>query len=104
MRRDRLGAADPSGALVGKAAAQGRCQRDRSGRALPGALRVRSPLDLVPGAWARIAIVDNEELLSIGEFARRARLTPKALRIYDQLGLLSPTVTDPATGYRRYRR
>jgi len=48
--------------------------------------------------------VDNEELLSIGEFARRARLTPKALRIYDQLGLLSPTVTDPATGYRRYRR
>jgi DNA-binding transcriptional MerR regulator len=47
--------------------------------------------------------VANEELLSIGEFPRRARLTPKALRIYDQLGLLSPTVTDPATGYRRYR-
>jgi DNA-binding transcriptional MerR regulator len=42
-------------------------------------------------------------LLSIGEFARRTRLTPKALRIYDRLGLLSPASIDPATGYRRYR-
>lgn len=45
----------------------------------------------------------DEELLSIGEFGRRTRLTAKALRIYDQLGLLSPAITDAATGYRRYR-
>jgi DNA-binding transcriptional MerR regulator len=41
-------------------------------------------------------------LISIGEFARRARLTRKALRIYDRSGLLRPALTDEATGYRRY--
>jgi DNA-binding transcriptional MerR regulator len=46
--------------------------------------------------------VDDDELLSIGEFARRTRLTPKALRIYDRHGLLTPALTDDATGYRRY--
>jgi DNA-binding transcriptional MerR regulator len=40
--------------------------------------------------------------LSIGEFARRSRLTPKALRIYDRIGLLRPTSRNPATGYRCY--
>jgi DNA-binding transcriptional MerR regulator len=44
-----------------------------------------------------------EELLAIGEFAHRSRLTPKALRIYDRLGLLRPASTDPESGYRRYR-
>lgn len=76
---------------------------DRSVRTPPGLVGGWEPLDLVPGAWARIGVVRDDDLLSIGEFARRARLTPKALRIYDQLGLLSPAVTDPATGYRRYR-
>jgi DNA-binding transcriptional MerR regulator len=41
-------------------------------------------------------------LIPIGEFARRARLTHKALRIYDRTGLLRPVLTDEATGYRRY--
>lgn len=41
-------------------------------------------------------------LISIGEFARRARLTHKAVRIYDRTGLLRPVLTDEATGYRRY--
>ena len=41
-------------------------------------------------------------LIPIGEFARRARLTPRALRIYDRSGLLRPVMTDEATGYRRY--
>jgi DNA-binding transcriptional MerR regulator len=41
-------------------------------------------------------------LISIGEFARRARLTPRALRIYDRTGLLRPVLTDAGTGYRRY--
>lgn len=43
------------------------------------------------------------ELLGIGEFARQSGLTPKALRLYDELGLLVPAEVDPYTGYRRYR-
>lgn len=42
------------------------------------------------------------ELLSIGEFARRSRLSPKALRLYDELGLLTPARVDPDSGYRYY--
>jgi DNA-binding transcriptional MerR regulator len=42
------------------------------------------------------------EQMSIGEFARRSRLSPKALRIYDGLGLLSPARVDQLSGYRYY--
>ena len=42
------------------------------------------------------------KVLTIGEFARAARLTPKALRLYDQLGLLRPVRVDEASGYRYY--
>ncbi|NES14512.1 MULTISPECIES: MerR family transcriptional regulator [Micromonospora] len=42
------------------------------------------------------------ELLTIGAFARAARLTPKALRLYDELGLLAPAAVDPHSGYRYY--
>jgi len=42
------------------------------------------------------------ELLTIGEFARASRLSAKALRLYDELGLLRPVVVDPGNGYRRY--
>jgi DNA-binding transcriptional MerR regulator len=41
-------------------------------------------------------------LVSIGEFAQASRLSPKALRLYDELGLLVPAHVDPATGYRWY--
>jgi DNA-binding transcriptional MerR regulator/effector-binding domain-containing protein len=41
--------------------------------------------------------------LSIGEFARRSLLSPKALRLYDRLGLLPPADVDWHNGYRRYR-
>lgn len=41
--------------------------------------------------------------LTIGVFARRSRLSPKALRLYDRLGLLTPESIDRETGYRRYR-
>lgn len=44
----------------------------------------------------------THERLSIGAFARESRLTLKALRLYDALGLLSPDHTDPASGYRFY--
>jgi DNA-binding transcriptional MerR regulator len=45
---------------------------------------------------------DEPELLPIGEFAARTRLTRKALRIYDRSGLLAPAEIDGWTGYRRY--
>jgi DNA-binding transcriptional MerR regulator len=41
--------------------------------------------------------------LSIGEFSRRTRLSPKALRLYGELNLLSPARVDPDSGYRFYR-
>jgi DNA-binding transcriptional MerR regulator len=44
------------------------------------------------------------DLLSIGRFARCCRLSIKALRHYDEIGLLSPAHVDVATGYRWYRR
>ena len=42
------------------------------------------------------------KLLTIGEFARAARLSPKALRLYDELGLLRPFRVDEWSGYRYY--
>lgn len=41
--------------------------------------------------------------LTIGQFARRSLLSPKALRLYDRQGLLVPAEVDPVNGYRRYR-
>ncbi|MDR7274035.1 MerR family transcriptional regulator [Catenuloplanes atrovinosus] len=41
-------------------------------------------------------------LLTIGAFARLSRLSPKALRLYDDLGLLPPAAVDPSSGYRLY--
>ncbi|GAA5006811.1 MerR family transcriptional regulator [Streptomyces siamensis] len=43
------------------------------------------------------------ELLTIGAFAARARLSAKALRLYDRLGLLTPAHVDEVSGYRYYR-
>lgn len=43
-----------------------------------------------------------EPLLPIGRFARVCGLSVKALRHYDEIGLLRPTVVDQATGYRMY--
>jgi DNA-binding transcriptional MerR regulator len=40
--------------------------------------------------------------ISIGEFARRTRLSLKALRLYDERGVLVPSRVDPASGYRYY--
>ncbi|MFD4024737.1 MerR family transcriptional regulator [Streptomyces sp. NPDC058576] len=42
------------------------------------------------------------ELVTIGEFARLSRLSAKALRRYDELGLLPPALVDPVNGYRYY--
>lgn len=43
-----------------------------------------------------------DQLLTIGVFARRSRLSPKALRLYDRRGVLTPARVDEANGYRRY--
>ncbi|ANS65909.1 merR family transcriptional regulator [Streptomyces lincolnensis] len=45
----------------------------------------------------------DDELLTIGAFAARARLSAKALRLYDRLGLLAPAHVDEVSGYRYYR-
>src|ERR1017187_4008372 len=42
--------------------------------------------------------------MTIGEFADLPRLSPKALRLYDRLGLLVPERVDAGTGYRLYAR
>ncbi len=41
-------------------------------------------------------------MMTIGAFAERSRLSPKALRLYDRLGLLTPARTDAGSGYRFY--
>jgi DNA-binding transcriptional MerR regulator len=42
------------------------------------------------------------DLVGIGEFARLSHLSPKALRLYDELELLPPARVDPDSGYRFY--
>lgn len=43
------------------------------------------------------------QFVSIGRFAQLARLTPRALGLYDELGLLTPALVEPTNGYRLYR-
>jgi len=60
-------------------------------------------LDRCPVAIrARNATLEDPQL-SIGVFARRSLLSPKALRLYDRLGLLSPAQVGEENGYRMYR-
>ncbi|WP_242441169.1 MerR family transcriptional regulator [Streptomyces sp. CB02923] len=58
--------------------------------------------DIGPDTVDGVGGGDGGRLLSIGAFARAARLSPKALRLYGELGLLPPAQVDPANGYRRY--
>jgi len=43
------------------------------------------------------------DLIPIGQFAAASRLSLKALRLYDENGLLPPARVDPDSGYRFYR-
>jgi len=52
---------------------------------------------------ARDFVVETEIEFSIGHFARLTRLTVRALRHYDDIGLLRPVRVDPRSGYRYYR-
>lgn len=40
--------------------------------------------------------------MTIGDFAHEAGLTPKALRLYDEMGLVVPAEVDGVSGYRYY--
>ncbi|GAB7035736.1 MerR family transcriptional regulator [Streptomyces sp. NPDC021749] len=44
----------------------------------------------------------EDELLTIGRFARLCRLSVKRLRHYDEMGLLAPVRVDAGSGYRYY--
>ncbi|MER7708381.1 MerR family transcriptional regulator [Kitasatospora sp. NPDC097605] len=44
----------------------------------------------------------HKDLITIGELATLTRLSPKALRLYGERGLLTPAGVDPHTGIRRY--
>ncbi|MBN0049150.1 MerR family transcriptional regulator [Streptomyces actuosus] len=44
----------------------------------------------------------QDELLTIGRFARLCRLSVKQLRHYDDMGLLAPVRVDATSGYRYY--
>jgi len=48
------------------------------------------------------AALEPVPLLTIGAFARRSRLSPKALRLYERRGVLLPAHVDEQSGYRRY--
>lgn len=46
---------------------------------------------------------DTATLMTIGSFGKATRLSLKALRLYDTLGLLPPAWVDPDSGYRYYQ-
>ena len=49
-----------------------------------------------------MVVMGRSPLLRMGAFARATSLSLKALRLYHEIGLLVPSVVDPATGYRAY--
>lgn len=49
------------------------------------------------------AMKERDDLfLPIGRFSEMTRLSIKALRLYDEIGLLIPSQIDPSSGYRYY--
>jgi hypothetical protein len=65
------------------------------------------PLNVCRAGWSRRrwremepGQVNDEELWSIGAFAKRSGLTVEALRHYDVVGLLLPADVDLRIGYR----
>lgn len=47
-------------------------------------------------------MTDTPDLMSIGDFSSRSRLSVRMLRHYGEHGILVPADVDPASGYRRY--
>jgi DNA-binding transcriptional MerR regulator len=52
--------------------------------------------------WLSRPVVSEVKMLRIGEFSRLSQVTIKALRYYDDMGLLKPAEIDHFTGYRYY--
>jgi DNA-binding transcriptional MerR regulator len=52
--------------------------------------------------WLSRPVVSEVKMLRIGEFSRLSQVTIKALRYYDDMGLLKPAYIDPFTSYRYY--
>jgi DNA-binding transcriptional MerR regulator len=50
-----------------------------------------------------VVVSESDLLIGIGEFSRRSWLSPKALRLYERLGLLVPAHVGEENGYRSYR-
>jgi DNA-binding transcriptional MerR regulator len=46
--------------------------------------------------------INDDVMLTIGEFARLGQVSPRMLRHYDELDLLRPERVDPTSGYRHY--
>src|ERR1700734_2033941 len=75
-----------------------------------GCSRFSGEFDLALGAGCRLGTPGlppgmrrpSVELMTSGEFARASGLSRKALRLYDELGLLHPAQVAPATQYRLY--
>ena len=47
-------------------------------------------------------MTDTPDLMSIGEFSSRSRLSVRMLRHYGEHGILVPADVDAASGYRRF--
>jgi len=52
--------------------------------------------------WVTTPRRPDDRPLTVGELARRAGLTTRAVRHYDRIDLLKPASVDRATGYRSY--
>ena len=48
--------------------------------------------------------MQKEKLYSIGEVSKICNISKKALRFYDQIGIISPDVICKENGYRYYNR
>jgi DNA-binding transcriptional MerR regulator len=63
---------------------------------------VRAYMEAAIMSWLSSSIVPEVRMLRIGEFSRLSQVTIKALRYYDDMGLLKPSYIDPFTSYRYY--
>src|SRR3954468_17499384 len=83
--------------------------RSASTRAGPSSPRSRTSsktrLDSLLASGCTVSLdMDGERtnLIPIGQFSLLTRLTVRALRLYDKLGILVPAHVDPDSGYRYY--
>jgi DNA-binding transcriptional MerR regulator len=67
-------------------------------------MRVMKPSETGTSDTVGPGMPREDELLTIGRFARLTGLSIGALRHYDELDLLRPAAVDSWTGYRRYAR